>query len=66
MNDACNILSNTQRDWSDRVATVTAKLHESDRQELEYISAALGMNHLGKSDEELLESLIGLMTPEAA
>ncbi len=64
MNEACNILSNTKRDWSDRVATVAAKLDESDREELEYISAALGMEHAGKTDVELRDSLVGLMSHE--
>jgi len=47
--------------YSDRVAVVTAKLQDSDRRELEYISATLGLNHLGKTDEELRHALISLM-----
>lgn len=47
--------------YSDRVAVVTAKLQDSDRPELEYISATLGLDHLGKTDEELRLALINLM-----
>jgi len=47
--------------YSDRVAVVTAKLQDSDRPELEYISATLGLDHLGKTDAELRLALINLM-----
>ncbi|MFK7963937.1 MAG: hypothetical protein AB8C46_08225 [Burkholderiaceae bacterium] len=61
MNSASQTEASPQVLYSDRVAVVTAKLQDSDRQELEYISATLGLDHLGKTDEELRHALINLM-----
>ncbi len=44
-----------------RVATVTAKLQQSARPELEYLSLALGLDVDGKTDSELRIALIGMM-----
>lgn len=46
---------------ADRVATVTAKLQQSERPDLEYLSLALGLEVEGKTDSELRSALINMM-----